>query len=70
MGVREVGSSGVAFFGLTHTVSLGLAARHEGGRTSKLLYEVRAREGAVHTKAYIMSSIWRTVPRIWGAPLS
>jgi hypothetical protein len=59
VGDRTVGSSRVMFFGST-TVSLGLAARHEGGQASELLYEARARASAVHTKAYIVSSTWRT----------
>jgi hypothetical protein len=52
VGDRTVGSSRVAFFGSAHTVSHGLPARHEGGQTSELLYEVQAREGVAHSLVY------------------
>lgn len=61
VGDRVAGSSGVVFFGLTHTGSHGRATHHKGGRMSELLYEAQAREGAAHTSAYVVSSKWRTL---------
>jgi hypothetical protein len=56
MVVREVGSSGVAFFGLTHTVSLGLATRHGGAD------EQAAVRGTGPGRRRTYKSIYRVLP--------